>query len=176
MRITISGKPGSGKSTVAKILARKLKLKYYSVGNIMKEIASELGISLIELNKISEQDNTLDNFLDSYQKQLNKRDNFILDSRLGFHFIKKSIKIFLDVDIKEAAKRIIKQKRDVEKARTIKEMETLLKKRIKSEVKRYKKLYNINHLNKNNYDIIIDTTDKNQKQVVGIIIKKLFKK
>ena len=46
MIITISGKPGSGKSTVAKEAAKKLKLKYYCIGDFQRKIARKKSISL----------------------------------------------------------------------------------------------------------------------------------
>ena len=43
--ITISGVIGSGKSTVAKMLAQKLKWQYYSTGMAQRKIAEEMGIT-----------------------------------------------------------------------------------------------------------------------------------
>ena len=51
MIITISGTPGSGKSTVAKMIATKLGFKHYSTGDFMRQMAKERGISLEELSK-----------------------------------------------------------------------------------------------------------------------------
>ena len=66
MIITISGKAGSGKSTIAKELAKKLKLKHYSIGDLMRQIAKEKNISLIELSKLAEKDNSIDKELDNW--------------------------------------------------------------------------------------------------------------
>jgi len=41
MRITISGTPGSGKTVVGKYLSKKLNLKYYGIGELMREFASQ---------------------------------------------------------------------------------------------------------------------------------------
>ena len=48
MIITISGNPGSGKSTVAKIVVEKLGLKRVYAGGIMRELALDRGITLEE--------------------------------------------------------------------------------------------------------------------------------
>ncbi|MCH9028900.1 MAG: nucleoside monophosphate kinase, partial [Bacteroidetes bacterium] len=64
MIITISGKAGSGKSTVAKELARKLELKHYSIGDLMRQMAKEKNISLTELGKLAEKDDSIDKELD----------------------------------------------------------------------------------------------------------------
>ena len=177
MIITISGKPGSGKSTVAKELAKKLNLKYYSIGDLMGRIALEKKISLLQLSKIAEHDESIDKELDQKQIQLGKtKDNFVIDSRLGFYFIPNSIKVFLDVSLEEGAKRIFKTKRADEKENiSLNDTIKNIKKRIKSEKKRYKKYYGIDHYDKKNYDIIIDTTKRDVKQVVRIILDKIRK-
>ena len=78
MRLTINGIPGSGKSTAAKLLAKKLKLKYYGMGQMRREIAKERGLSIAELNKIGEKDAWTDNAVDDFQKKLVKKDKLFL--------------------------------------------------------------------------------------------------
>ncbi|MBU0628744.1 MAG: cytidylate kinase family protein [Nanoarchaeota archaeon] len=174
MIITISGIAGSGKSTVAKLLAKKLNLKHYSVGDFMREIARERGITLLELSNIAEKDNTIDKELDKKQIELGKKeDNFVIDSRLGFHFIPNSIKIFLDADIEEAAKRILKEKREHEQYKDIQESIEKIKTRIASEDKRYMEYYSVDYHNKGNYEIVIDTTNISPDEVADIIVNKI---
>ncbi len=60
MIITISGKAGSGKSTIAKQLAKKLGLKHYSTGDFMRQMAKDKGVSLLELSRIAEKDKSID--------------------------------------------------------------------------------------------------------------------
>ena len=165
MRITINGIPGSGKSTVAKYLAKKLKLKYYSTGQIRRKIARDKGISLAELNKIGEKEAWTDKPVDDFQKKLAKKDNFIADGRLSWHFIPNSIKILLMVKPEIGAKRIFKEKRKEEKYGNAKEEERALKERLKSDIKRYKKYYGIKSLyGIKNYDIILDTSKMSIKE------------
>ena len=87
MQITISGLPGSGKSTVAKKLVETIGYDYYSIGSLMREIAEEKGVSLHNLSLMAESDFSIDKELDEKQKKLKNKDDFIVDSRLGFHFI-----------------------------------------------------------------------------------------
>ena len=56
MIITISGIAGSGKSTVAKLLAKKLNYNHYSIGEFMRDIAKEKNTSLLELSNLAETD------------------------------------------------------------------------------------------------------------------------
>jgi CMP/dCMP kinase len=174
MKITISGAIGSGKSTVSRLLAEKLKCNYYSVGQIMRELAKERGISLLELAKVAENDSTIDKALDKKQKEIGKKDaNFIMDSRLGFHFLPDSCKIFLDVNIKEAAKRIFNENRADEGYKSLDDAINFIKKRSQSEKKRYKEYYGIVFPDKKLFDIWIDTTSKSPSEIVQEIIIKL---
>src|SRR3989338_5108791 len=96
MKLTIAGTPGSGKSSVARIIAKKLRLKHYSVGDFMRLIARKRKITLLKLMKQAETDKgKIDNELDAFQIKLRAADNFVIDSRLGFHFIPDSFKVFL---------------------------------------------------------------------------------
>ena len=168
MRITISGKAGSGKSTVAKLLSKKLNLRHYSIGDLMRVMATERGISLLELNKLAEKDKSIDFELDNRLKELGKKkDNFVVDGRLTAFFIPNAeIKVFLDADDEVRAERILKDKRQHEKSKNLKDAINNIKKREESEKKRYQKYYGVDYLNKKLYNYVIDTTKLNPNQVV----------
>ena len=51
MIITLSGTAGSGKTTVAMEVAKRLKLKHHSVGKIMREMAEERDISIVSISR-----------------------------------------------------------------------------------------------------------------------------
>jgi len=173
MRITISGKAGSGKSTVAKLLSEKLKLKHYSIGDLMRAMAIEKGMALLELNKLAERDKSIDFELDNKLKELGKKkDNFVVDGRLTAFFIPKAeVRVFLRTNDKVRAGRILKDKRHQEKGKSIKEVVVNIGKREESEKKRYQKYYGVNYLDKNLYNLMIDTTKLSPDEVVGKIIK-----
>ena len=152
MIITISGKAGSGKSTIAKILAEKLKLRHYSIGDLMREIAKERNISLSELSKLAEKDESIDKELDKKQIALKDRDDFVIDGRLTAFFINNAnVKVFLDCDDKVRAERILKDERKDEKSGDIKEIIKKISEREESERVRYKKYYNADYYDKKLY-------------------------
>lgn len=167
MILTISGKPGSGKSVVADILAQKLNFKRYSVGDYRREMAKKRGMTLAEFNKLGEKEDFTDKEADEWQKQLGiKEDNFIIDGRLSFLFIPNSIKIFLDVKPEIGAERSTKRHNIEENTETKEKALQLQRERIKSDIKRYKKYYNINPYNKKHYDLVIDTSRMTEDEVV----------
>lgn len=173
MIITISGKPGAGKTTVAKILAERLNYKHISMGDLRGKIAIKHGLTIDELNEIGKKEIWTDKEVDDELVRLGKEEyNLVIDTRIGFHFIPNSIKIFLEVDSKVGAERVFRDFRpDEPKRETIKELEEALKKRVKNDQERYKKYYNVDFLDKAHYDLVMDTTNLTRENVVDKLIK-----
>lgn len=167
MIITISGRPGAGKSVVAKALARKLGMVHKSSGDFMRELAKESSMSLLEYSRLAEEDEKIDLKVDSRMKEFGeKEDGFIMDSRLGYHFIPHSLKVFLDVDPDIAAERIFRDKRDTEDNTSVGKTKEDIAKRVDSEKKRYKRYYDIDPYDLSQYDILLDTSDMTIEQAV----------
>lgn len=173
MIITISGKPGSGKTTVGKELARRLRLKFYSAGDIRGEMALKKGMTIDQLNKLGEKSPVTDEEVDDFVERLGReKDDFVIDSRLAFHFIRNSIKIFLDCDENMAAQRIFKapKRPDERKYKNAEDTLKVLQEREKSDMLRYKKYYALDYTDKRHYDLMIDTTTLSVEEVVEQIV------
>jgi len=176
MIISISGKPGSGKSTVTKMLAEKLGLKHHYMGGIIRNMAKEKGLTLQEFYA---KNTDVDKLIDDHLTKLGKeQDNFIVESRTAFHFIPNSIKLYLDVDLKVGAERIFKElkeknERNEKSYKNTEEALEALKKRLKTEAEHYKKLYNLDVHNKSHYGFVIDTTnltiEKVQEKLINFL-------
>jgi len=174
MQISICGTPGSGKSTVAKIVAQKLGYKYYSVGEIRREMAKKRGLTIDEFNSLPEDTDTE---FDEYQKKLGKtEDNFVIEGRLSFHFVPNSIKFYLVCDLGVAAERIYKNQRSTEKPyKSIEDAKKEIEERIKQDNQRYFKRYGLRPYHASHYDYVIDTTNISIEEVVQEILEKIKK-
>lgn len=174
MIITISGFPASGKTVVARLISQKLNMNHYSIGDIMRKIALDKGISIHDLMEIRKKDKNTDKMVDEYQEKLGKKeDNFVIDGRMSFHFIPNSFKVFFTVDLNVGAERLLKDKnRKGEKGyKTLKEAIESIKKRIEEDSKIYKRYYGIDYTSKSNYDLILDTTNLTIEEVADSVIK-----
>jgi len=178
--ITIAGKLGSGKSSTAKLVAKKLLYTHYSTGDFMRSIANDRGISLADLSAIAESDDSIDKALDDHNLEIGKMKNIVLDSRLGFHFIPESFKVFLELDAETASERILEDRksnpnRHTEATGSFDTKESIIEKintRLLSERKRYKELYGIeDQTDHNNFDLIIDTSKTPLEEVTKKIIE-----
>ena len=98
MLISITGKLGSGKSTICNILKEKYGFEIFSTGTINREFARSLGITTLELNERLKEDPALDKEIDGTVTRLSiekKDEKLIFDSRMAWHFAKDTFKIFL---------------------------------------------------------------------------------
>lgn len=167
--ITITGKPGSGKSSTAKQLSKLLGYEHFYSGQIVREIAKKRGISLGELNKIAEQDTSIDEQIDEEIRQLAHRERLIVDARLGFHWLPQSFKVFLDLPTDVAAARIFhdidNRMKSAEFAINVLEVGDSIRERISSERRRYENLYGINPYHASHFDLIVDTASNNPMSV-----------
>ncbi len=174
MRITVSGMPGAGKTGAAKYLSKKLHLRCYSTTAFMKMLAERNNMHLRHLSKLSE-GVTFDRRIDHLHNNLQKEDDFVVDSRLGVYFFPDAINIYLAVKPEIAIKRLVKRELLVER-----EMETI-KRAVREIVKRedeareaFKKDYGIDIYDKKNYEIYLDTSDMTRARANKVILKRVL--
>lgn len=175
MKITITGMPGSGKTSVGRELAKKFGLEFLSIGDIRGKMATDRGITIEELNKIGETEDWTDKEADDYQKEYGEtHDNFIVEGRLAFYFIPDSIKIFLDVDLRAAAERVFNDPRPDEKKRASVEDEMkAMSERTESDKRRYLKYYGVDINDRKQFDIVVNTTNASREEVLKILEEKI---
>lgn len=174
VKITISGLPGAGKTTIAKILAQKLKLELIP-HSFARELAKEKKITINELMEKAKTKKSIHQEIDKKIIKCGKeKNNFVLVGWLAYHFIPDSIKIFLYVSPKKGAKRIYKNQRIEEiKYNSLKDTMEKTRKRLLDTKEGFENAYGMNFLLKKNYDIAIDTSNKTKKQILEITLKKI---
>ncbi len=165
MIITLSGQPGSGKTSVAREIADKYGFVIVSAGEQFRKLAAERGMTLEEFGKLAECDKSIDLAIDQRQKELStKHPNVIVEGRLAGWTIDASMKIWLKTPLRVRAERISKRE-NIEVHRAYDETET----RQKCEIARYKNFYDIDLTDLSCYDLIVDTTKCDAKSVANII-------
>jgi CMP/dCMP kinase len=174
MKITIAGDLGSGKSSVAKILSRTLEFEHLSTGQMQRKIAEEYGVDALALNKIASKDESIDDRIDGYLRSLNESDkNLIIDSRMAWHFVKDTLKIYLEVHSEVGADRVLGDKGRISEP-TYQDRESalaILKARKSSENERFFEKYKVRCDDLSNYDIAINTSDSSVENVSKLILE-----
>jgi cytidylate kinase len=176
--ICVSGMAGTGKSTLAKKLAGKYGLKYYSGGDALKDLAVKEGYKPLErgwwesregLRFLQERnkDPKFDATVDKRLLELARQGNVVLDSWTMPWLLKEGFKIWLDASLEKRAERIAR--RD---GISVKEaLETLKEKEAKTKAI-YNKLYGF-HLGEDfaPFNLILETDNLNPEEVFKILCK-----
>jgi len=168
--VTISGLPGSGKTTVAKLLEEKTGLRYVYSGDIFRKLAKKHCMSLEEFGCFCEDNEDVDRELDDYQLKVLREDNVILEGRIAgwiaYNNNVESLKIFIKADLDTRVNRVIKRENgDFDKRKSE------IVKRERSEAFRYKNYYGIDVSDFSIYDLVIDSSDKTPLEIVEIILQ-----
>ena len=174
--ITIAGKPGSGKSFTSKEVAKILDYKHFSSGALFRTIGKDRGINVLDTNLAAEQEKEIDYMVDEKLRSIYEtEDELVIDSRMAWHWMPASFKVYLDLDLNVAAARILNDMdEERRKAEEVPADPTLyadrLQARLDSEAKRYLNLYQVNPYDPNNYDLVIDTQLNNKNEVVEKVV------
>lgn len=139
MLLTISGLPGSGTTTVGKLLAEHYSVDMISAGDVFRGLAKERGVTLAEFGRLAESDPSIDVEIDKRQSDIaNSSDNLILEGRLAGQMAKKALKIWIKAPLEVRVKRIVDREGSSFEVRMQETVE-----REASEALRYKEIHSI---------------------------------
>ncbi len=173
--IVISGMPGAGSSTVGKLLSKKLKLKYFSIGQYFKEHAksaqkeTEKALQVLETKKGTSAD--FHHSIDKFAVSLAEKGEIVIDAKIGIRMLKgkADLNVWLKALPETRAKRYVKRdKTSISQA--MKQMQD--KEAIERKI--WKKMYGFDYFSQEKEaDIVIDTSDKSPEEIVDIILRNL---
>ncbi|WP_265112219.1 (d)CMP kinase [Halosolutus halophilus] len=168
MLLTVSGPPGSGKSTTAGLLADAFDLDHVSGGDIFRELADERGYTPLEFNKLAEENDQIDRDLDRRLREIaTEEDDLVLESRLagwlaGEH---ADFRFWLDAPADVRGERIAEREAK-DPVRATEET----KAREASEAQRYEEYYGIDIRDLTIYDLSINTARWEPDAVLDMLV------
>ncbi len=169
MIITIGGLAGSGTTTAADVLSKKIDIPFISAGSIFRDMAKEKEMSLIEFSKYAEDNTAIDIELDKRQSEIAKNsENLIVEGRLSAYFVEADLRIWLLAPLDIRAKRV--SNRESKSLEVVIE-ETII--REESEALRYLDIHNIDINNFDVYDLVLNTNRFNPDSIAEIILTTL---
>ncbi len=168
MIIVISGPPGGGKTTLAKKISEKYKYEYVSTGRIFREIAKELNVDIVTLNRIAETDRRVDAKIDSMLVELLKKDKVVVESHIAAWILKGSRKdvvaIYVTASLERRAKRIAER----DKISYDQALKQILS-REESHRRRFFEFYGINITDLSVFDLVVNTDYLSPDEAFSIV-------
>lgn len=180
--ITISGKPGSGKSSTADKVADLLGYTRHSSGDMVRTILQRQGMTLSEYNRQAMDDHSLDTKIDEYLRKFRDKKDIVIDSRLGFYWLPESFKVYLDLNIQVATVRIYKDAVNnnmrLKSGERVSSLDLVAKQvltRMETEQKRFKNLYSVDPYNLSHFDLVIDTS-RHSPETVALTVFDVYRR
>jgi cytidylate kinase len=171
IRIAISGKSGCGNTTISRLVADALELRF--INYTFRNLAKEKGMELVEVLAMAAKDDAWDRELDSRQVAMaREQGGCVLGSRLAIWMLPEAdLKVFLTARSETRAKRI--QKRE---GGSLEEIAAFTASRDNQDRERYLRIYNIDNNDFAFADLVIDTDEIEPMEIAQMIIGKLREK
>ena len=164
-KIVVGGLPGSGKTTFARLLARRLGFRYVGTGAIFRSMAKERGMSLEEFSRYAERNDEVDRMLDAEQVRQAHNGDVVVDSRLGAWMIQDAdLRVCLVASLEERARRAAtRDGLNADEARR------RLVEREQSERRRYRQYYGIDMDRIESFDLVVNSETFSPNQILEIV-------
>ncbi len=156
MLITISGLPGSGKTTVARLLSQRARVPLIYAGDLFRKEAEGRGLTLEQFNELAERDHRIDRQLDATMAAYARRGGFVLEGRLaGFLTVQEgteALKVWLTASDHVRAQRV--SQREGKDPATVLRLNDA---RQRSDAKRYREIYGFDLDDIAIYDLVLNS-------------------
>ena len=173
MKITIFGMAGTGTSSVGKMLAEKLNYPFISGGDIARMTASELNMTVNDIDILSKTDKKYDLLRDERLKKFGKEHlDCVIEARLGWYNVPDSFKIKLTCPDDVRIKRIMNREK-----KTYEQVWSETIERENAVRERFKAYYNMDfdkETGDSNFDLVIDSSKYGIEQIVEIIKNAIY--
>ena len=168
MLITVSGLPGSGKTTVARLVSRELGLRHVYAGDIFRKEAERRGLTLEEFSQLAEQDHEIDRALDRAMLAVAREGDVVLEGRLAGYMADReglpALKVRLEASEDVRAARIAQREQA-----PIEEVRHRMRVREECDARRYHAIYGFDYYDRALYDVVADTDDTQPEDTAALI-------
>jgi cytidylate kinase len=171
IRIAVSGKSGCGNTTVSRLIAEKLNLRF--INFTFRNVAEEKGLSLAEVLKLAAEDDSWDRELDSRQAAIaREKGGCVLGSRLAIWMLPEAdLKVYLRARPETRAARIVKRE-----GGSLESVAAFTAERDRQDRERYLRIYGIDNDLYDFADLVIDTDEITVDQISQLVVGEAGKK
>ena len=170
VRITVSGHPGSGTSTLVKGLMAHYGWTSLNGGDVFRQEAARRGMTLSAFGELCKSDLDVDRDLDQLlQRQMQEETSDIVESRLAgwwaYRLEIQCVRLWLEVDSEERANRVVgREGGSLEEALQANEQRSAV------DAERFMELYSILPEQREPYTTVLDATNLGSQEVLAAVI------
>jgi predicted cytidylate kinase len=172
--ITISGLPGAGTSTVARLVASALGVERVDGGTVFRSMAAERDLDVGAFSLVAEHDPEIDLELDQRLANRARNGEVLLESRLAAWIVTNeglpAVRVWVYADEHERARRVAARE-GVDPATALEANQI----REASERRRYRTYYGIDLDDQTVYDLVIDSTGIEPEAIAESIVAAITK-
>tara|TARA_B100000214_G_C23954684_1_gene622204 strand:+ start:1131 stop:1694 length:564 start_codon:yes stop_codon:yes gene_type:complete len=174
LAMTVSGKPGSGTSTLVDLLSKNRGMNSVNGGDIFRQEAQRRKLSVEDFSRLCKDDLEVDRSLDDTLKEMISSVNgpSIVESRLSgwWAYLARidCLRIWIEVSDEERARRI-----QAREGGNFDDVLELSQRRNSDDMERYQELYGINLDDMSPYNVIIDAEYLDASEVLEMVLREL---
>jgi len=170
--VTLSGMPGSGTTTAARLVTAATGFRHVNTGAIFREMARERGLPLNEFGKLANDNPEIDRELDRRQIERTRAGRILLEGRLAGYMIKRegipSLSVWLAAPLEVRMRRVAgRDQQQLTKA------VALSKEREEDERMRFLEFYGFDLAQTTVYDLILDSSRHRSEAICQAIMEHL---
>lgn len=171
--ITVGGLAGTGSSTLSRVVADRLDLRYEYAGGLFRAEAARRGLTVEEFNRLCEADPVVDRSLDDRQLELLRAGGLLLEGRMAgwlahHHGLDGVLTVWVTCDDDERFRRL--GDRDGGSADEVRRR-TLA--REASEQERFRRFHGADILDLDVYDLVLDSTATPPRALADAVLARL---
>jgi len=152
---------------VAKLIAKRLKLRYLSIGELFRSVAKLRGVGLVEAHHLAERDYSLDLEVDSRAYEAALEGGVVVDGHLSGWLLSSlaDLKIFLTAPLETRAERVAK--RD---GISFEDALRQVIEREESNRKRYLEIYGLDINDLSIFDVVLNTAKWSREELERLVV------
>ena len=174
VRITASGHPGSGTSTLVNSLVERFGWSSLNGGDVFREEANRRAMSLADFGELCKQELDVDRSLDALlkEKMVGDAPSDIVESRLAGWWAHKlglnCVRLWLDVTDEERARRVAHRE-----GTTFEQAFAANRSRAAVDEERFRLLYDLVPQDPTPYTVVLDATNLNATEILEHVVAML---
>ncbi len=171
--VAVAGSPGTGTTTLCKLLAASLEWPHVYAGAIFRELARERNMTLAEFGQYAEAHPEVDRELDRRMIEVAGAGRVVLEGRMAAWQVREAaanaLTVVLVAPLEVRAARVSSREARPDLDRVVSE----IREREASELKRYVSFYGFDPTDASAYALVIETADKTPEEVRDIVLANL---